>query len=1193
MRYYCFFLLSMITLVSCRHNPEPRDEGGYSEVVCDDPDCIVRFTNDSLPLDSAFNTPSGGLFQALGPDRTGITFFNNVQGTFRLNHYSDPYFLSSAVAVADLNNDGFQDLIFKGSHKSVEIYKNLGGLRFENITARSGVAHTPSAGGISTVDVNGDGLLDIYVSQATPEPRNLLFVNKGNFEFSESASVYGIADTSHTTNTCFFDFDQDGDLDAYLLNHCTDYNDRFRFNLYNKIAAGENTSDKLYVNNGSGKFEDRSLELGINNHSYGLGVSLGDLNQDGNVDLVVGNDYLFPDQVLINRPLGHFSNLLKTSTGRCSLFGMGTDIADINNDGMLDYFTADMNWSDNISNNTIAIVRRRRVFMDGAQNSGYHYQYSHNMLQVSNGDGSFSEQSYLAGLETTDWSWSPLLADFDNDGFKDLFITNGFYHPIHVDQAFWEFELMKAFRQNDYRTFYKILDEHKEDLSHYYYPNKIYRNPGQFPFIDQTQAWGMDFPTQSYGACYADLDNDGDLDIAVANMNQVSFIYENQSENNFLRVKLNFSKNNRDGIGSSVRLHTGSGTQFGIVSPVKGSGGQSETAVHFGLGKDIEPQKLEVLWPNGKTTVHPVHGVNQEIEIDFSTSKHTNQNFYPKAPPSLFRSIKPSTVVAEERDFSDFDKNYALIRKLSSAGPCLASEDINGDGLTDIYVGGGSGFPSQLLIQNQNGVFKRSIQTAFDLDKHHEDAAALFIDVDLDSDLDLVVTSSETENPNQQYYSDGLLRVYKNDGSGHFTRSVNSVPIIPYGLSGLVSYDFDADGDDDLFVGNQIGLDKYPESSSHPKILVNNGGSFSDKTKELAADLMDISTNISSALWSDYDLDGDRDLICVGELSPILIFENHNGQFNLKESPELGNCRGMWNSINGGDFDADGDVDYIIGNWGLNSSLKADSSHPLNAYYGDFDGDGGKETMITHFVQGVEYPIYGFDVFSKILPNFSGCSTYQQYAEMSLLQLVGADAIDGSFNKSATTLESVYLENTGNGFVIHKLPIEAQVSTIFGTLVEDFNQDGVPDVLIQGNFYGTDPTMDRMSESTGVLLLGDHNDSFIPVRSLNSGFWSRKESRALGLISSATSQPLVVSTNFNDTVIFHETLAGLDKMIVLDPKADHIVVKDASGGKYLRELYQGEGYRTQRTKTVLIPGPGSIIEQYDRSGYLIKSSKTQ
>lgn len=1176
-----------MALFSC--NPASEDY----HITCDSPECVIKYTNDSLSLDSAFNTPSNGLFQALGPKRTGITFYNDVQETYLDNHFSNPYFMSSAVAVGDLDNDGLIDLLFKGSHKTLEIYRNLGGLKFENITPTTGIKYARAGGGITVVDINSDGLLDIYLSQASPNPTNLLYINQGNWRFKEMGEKYNLNDTSYTTSSAFFDYDLDGDLDLYLLNHCTDFNDIFRFNLYNKIAAGINTSDKFYVNDGEGRFTEMSKTLGINNHSYGLGLSVGDLNQDGYTDVLVGNDYLFPDQLFVNNSGSGFEDQIRSRTNRTALFGMGTAIADVNNDGYLDFFIAEMGWLDNVKRNTDAILSRSRSIMEHAQQSGYHNQISHNIFQLSNGDGSFSEISNLSGVDASQWSWTPLIADFDNDGFKDIFITNGFNYSANADDSSWEFEIRKTLRLGDPKEFYRTIEGHREGLSRSYFPNFIYQNKDGLSFQNKTDEWGLRFKTQSYGAAYADFDNDGDLDIAVSNINQFSFIYENKAVANYLRVNLIYTDLNKPGIGACVRVSTNAGEALDIVSPMNGFCGQSETILHFGLGKDTAIKSLEVLWPNGLVSSHQINGINQTIELNYSKSFATKKTFYKKPRPRYFSKCNDfNSIVVKEKEFSDFDKNYALIKKMSTLGSCLAVGDIDNDGIEDLFIGGGTNRFGMLLRQTQAGNLIPLDVDALILDKAHEDASAVFIDYDLDGDKDLVVCSSSIENSTTDFYTDGLLRIYTNDGTGRLTRSLNVVPELNNGMSGLSAKDFDKDGDIDLFVGNEFRLDQYPHVSSYPKILVNEAGTYIDKTLTIAPEMSNPSIHLSSALWTDYDNDGDYDLLGVGELNCLSLFNNSGGKFTLVKDSTLNNSRGLWNSINGADFDADGDIDYIIGNWGGNSSMHPSAQEPLTVYFGDFDANGNEETMITHFVQGKEYPIYPFEVFLKLLPNYKKIKTYGEYGKSSLQDLFDNETINGSYSQSANGLKSIYLQNNGpKGFSAKELPFAAQISTIFGILIDDYNQDGFPDVLCHGNFYGTDPTMDRMSESTGTLLLNDGKGWFVPERSINSGFWSRKEARGLVCMNRSGKRPIVLGTNHNDTISCYNFIDGNLILHVIDNTTERIVVDNGKGIRYAREIYVGEGYRSQRSTGILVGKIRSTIEEYDETGKLVKKTK--
>ena len=1114
------------------------------------------------------------LFRILPPGESGITFNNPFIETFEYNLWAFDYSLiGGGVAVGDVNQDGLPDLYFSGNTSPNKLYLNKGGLKFEDISQSAGVDESEGmCAGVSMVDLNEDGWLDIYVSRAGNFPgelrQNLLYINNQDLTFTEKAAEYGLNDSAYTVQTNFLDYDLDGDLDAYVSNHPTDFRDKFKPTGYDKVEKGINFSDHFYRNNGDGTFTDISLEAGINNHGYGLGPTVGDLNQDGWPDLYVCNDFAMNDHIYLNNRQGGFTEKVKGITRKIGQNTMGVDIDDLNNDGFVDMAASDLKMDNYYQQKTFRENNKTADYYQRLTQSGFHYQYPHNTLQLNNGDGTYSEIAEFAGTAATNWSWGPLMVDLDNDGWKDLFVPNGFYIEVHTDQTANFVQLGKSVRKGDKKSYFEYRMQMPR--RHLKYPNFFFRNLGDLTFSDMSSTWSAPIPTCSYGATYADLDGDGDLEVITNNTNQVATIYENQSENllkhHFLKVKLKSEQANRFGWGSLVWVEDPSGAvQMRQMNPIKGYQSSAEPVLHFGLGKQTCISKVYVRWPDGKTdTIF-------NIEPDQTLTFHQEEAKIP--PPSLFSpsqklftDITKETGIAhfhQESAFEDWDREFLIHRKLSRNGPGIAVADVNADGLDDFYVGGAAGYPGSLYIQQVDGTFRISEKNreCFLFDQNFEDMGTAFFDYDSDGDLDLFVASGSNElEPENEFYRD---RIYTNDGNGNFEKDLHAIYYeILVSSSCVIPIDFDRDGDLDLFLGGRVSPAAYP-NAPRSYLLEYKDHRFMDVTASRAPELLSPGM-VTSALWSDYDNDGDPDLILTGEWMSPKIFQNSEGHFKeVTTSLGLDNLTGWWNSISAGDFDLDGDMDYVLGNVGRNMSYKTSEKEPVELFYADFDQNGEMEMVLSYWDRGNRYPWHIFDRMVEKMPFLD--REYPNYHDFGMATL--EDMLDSRSLRKALRLEAktfghvVLLNQSGTGFEVRDLPPLAQISPLMGMIVNDFNGDGLPDVLAHGNFYGFEAKTDRQDAGTGILLLGDGKGNFTGQRSLETGFKSASDARSLALVKRGPEiPPLVLAASSNDSLRAFTWNISPKNWIAPRPEEVSFFIQHPDGRKMKIENYSESGY---------------------------------
>ncbi|MCP9767688.1 RNA-binding protein [Lacihabitans sp. LS3-19] len=1039
------------------------------------------------------------MFTLMPSSQTGIKFKNLISETPDFNILTYGYLYNGGgVSVGDINNDGLQDIYFTGSMVGSRLYLNKGDFEFEEIAQKAGVfAEGLWNTGTTMADVNGDGLLDIYVCRSAAKDsykrKNLLFINNGNLTFTEKADEYGVGDEGYSTQGAFFDYDRDGDLDLYVLNHSVQEYASFR-SVSNDMKKERDPSfeDRLYRND-NGKFKVVNDEAGLvsNVLGFGLGISISDINNDGWSDIYISNDFNEQDYLYINNQNGTFTQSLEKYIGHTSHFSMGSDIADINNDGFTDIMTLDM-WPEG---NT------RQKMVSGPDNydkylllvkNGFYQQSMRNMLHLNNQGKSFSEIGQFSGVSGTDWSWSPLFCDLDNDGFKDIYITNG-VKKDYTNMDFMNFAVQEKMNENNSGVPMSI-DKLLKNIPSSLEENYTYRNNGDLSFSKVNEDWGLNKKSLSNGSAYADLDNDGDLDLVVNNTDLEAFVYRNNSnvltKNNYLKIKLKGENQNTFGIGSKVVLSLGSKTLTQELMPTRGFQSSVAYDLVFGLGIENVVNELKVIWPDGREQILQNVKANQVISLNQADAKNsTPQNTQDSNP--YFNEIVSAGLDKYqhlENEFVDFYREILLPHKLSIQGPKIASGDVNQDGFEDVFVGGAKGQTGVLYFQNATGQFKEQPNSVFALDKNCEDVGILFFDADGDKDLDLYIVSGGNEA--EQNSNELQDRLYMNDGKGKFTKKVEALPVMLVSGSCVEAGDFDSDGDLDLFVGGRLVSGKYP-AAPRSYILQNDGkGNFKDVTSEICPALISPGM-VTDALWSDFNKDGKKDLIVVGEFMPIRTFENTNGKFTENTTKAgLGESNGWWNTIEEGDFDNDGDMDYVLGNFGLNSQLKASAKEPVSLYAKDFDNNGTLDPILCAYNNGENYPVFSKDDISMQLSYLkSRFVNYSEYANQKITEVFKSDELKDALELKAYTFSTSYLENLGNDkFKLNSLPAQAQLAPVNGIVIEDFNNDNKLDIVLGGNFYGTRVKYGRYDASKGTLLLGDGKGGFAISDNIKSGF---------------------------------------------------------------------------------------------------------
>ncbi|WP_198439912.1 VCBS repeat-containing protein [Pareuzebyella sediminis] len=1069
------------------------------------------------------NVELGYLFQLHSAESTGIDFSNILYPSTKLNVISFEYFYNGAgVAVGDINNDGLTDIYFSGNMVSGKLYLNKGDFKFEDITISSGIEdHGKWGTGVSMVDINADGLMDLYLCFSGPygavQRKNMLYINNGDLTFSEKAADYGLDDDAHTTQAAFFDFDRDGDLDAYLLNNMTDRTGP------NVIRPKRNqgqmiNTDKLYRND-DGFFVDVSAQAGILKEGYGLGLAIGDYDQDGWPDVYVSNDYLSNDLLYHNNGDGTFTDVAPVLFKHTSYSSMGCDISDYNNDGLLDIIALDMLPPD----------QKRRAEMIGSINhnrfrseleNGYFPQFMRNSLQVNLGrldqkQIPFSEIGHFAGIESTDWSWSPLFADVDNDGLKDLLITNGYPRDI-TNMDFVSYKANKVLKGSSFNdALLAELAQELENIDGAYLPNFAYKNKGDLTFENVSGSWGFVQNSFSHGAAVADLDNDGDLDYIVNNSYDKAFVYENTlrrlQKNNYLRIKLNHKSPNNNGFGAKITLFQQERVQYQEMYPVRGFQSSVEPIVHFGLGGD-PVDSLQVQWPDGtrQTVLHP--DTDQLLKMDYHPNHKPTKVPQCENGETVFYATDLVKYKHKDAYYCDFDQLPILSHGYSQKGPDISVGDVDNNGLDDFFIGGAKNEPGMLFIQKREGGFEgKKLPSG----RESEDLGSTFFDADGDGDLDLYVTSGSAEYPEGSHrYQD---RLYLNDGHGVFADRTDLLPSMINSTSSVAAADYDQDGDMDLFVGGYVEPEHYGISRSY--VLENRSGTFVDVTDEVSPGLKRLGI-IADAHWADMDDDGFPDLWICGEWLPLTLLKNEQGHHLNDATNEilLGDTVGWWNKMALADLDGDDDLDLVVGNLGLNTPYRSDREHPFSLHMSDFDQNGVQDFLISHNLQGKQVPLnFRNDFLGSLQPFKRRFQDYKSFAGSRWEDIIpnetGAQRID--INTFATS----WIENIDGTYKVHPLPSEAQWAPINGILVFDFDQDGIMDILLSGNSTAQTPFVGYLDAFNGLLLCGKGNNGFVARSVQESGFYMDGEGRDLDLIETGSGKPSVLAAQNNGPLL--------------------------------------------------------------------------
>lgn len=1072
------------------------------------------------------------LFSLLDATQTNVTFKNKVENSKDYNIFSYRNFYNGGgVAIGDINNDGLADIFFTANQGKNQLYLNKGNLEFENITEKSNVGGSNVwSTGLVMVDINSDGFLDIYICNAGnidgDTLKNELYINNGDLTFTEKAAEYNLDERGLTTHAAFFDYDKDGDLDVYILNNSfipvssLNYSNKRElrdrdWNVPNLLKGG---GDKL-LRNDNGKFVDVSESAGIFGSliGFGLGVTVGDVNNDSYPDIYVSNDFYEHDYLYINNQDGTFTESIKDYIAHTSQSSMGADMADINNDGNPDIFVTDMLPEDNKRIKETTQFETYDVYQR-KQSLDFDHQFMQNTLQLNMGNGQMVEIANLSGVSKTDWSWGALIFDMDNDGYKDIFVCNGIYHDL-TNQDFMNFFANDIIQK-------MVLTGKKEEVENIInkmpstpITNYAFKNSGHLEFQNVTESWGFDKLTFSNGAAYGDLDNDGDLDLVINNVNQEAMIYRNNtntmSSNKFIKIKLQGKSPNDYGIGSTIKLFSKDEIILQEVMPSRGFQSSVDYVQTIGIGtRSID--SIQILWPDNSSETFSSIVPNKQY-----TLKQENASFKKlktqKVQPSYLTNINTTLQPHIENNHSDFNYEGLIQHMLSREGPTISAADVNGDGTEDIFVGGAKGQTGQLYIQTASGIFKLKTSRAFEIDKNLEDTASAFFDVDSDGDLDLVVGSGGNEVEDEKNYE---TRIYLNDGKGNFSKSKNTIQSTFHNASVIVPYDFDGDGDMDMFIGSRSVPAVYGISAKQ-QLLENNGnGEFKDVTNSKAYAFKNLGM-VTDACWYDFDGDGKKDLIVTQDWGSPKIFRNTGKQ--LVDFPtDLESFKGWWNTVQVADVNKDGLPDLVLGNNGLNLPYRPSNEKSLKMYVNDFDNNGTIEQIITETVDGKDYPILTkHELTAQIVSLKKKNLKFSDYASKPISELFPNEILAQSIIREVNTSESVIALNTGKGhFKVAPLPAQVQFSSVNAISILDVNKDGNLDVLLGGNNYNFKPQYTRLDANRGSLLLGDGKGGFSWVDEVKSGFLVDGEVKTISAFKGIKQTLVVVGINNGQPKIF-------------------------------------------------------------------------
>ena len=1060
-------------------------------------------------------------FEKLSSDVTGINFSNiitpDIETSENLFDY-DYFYNGSGVGIADINNDGLKDVLFTANQEMNKLFLNKGNLTFEDITESSNInsKNKKWSSGVTFADVNNDGWLDIYISQGGPydsnSRKNLLLINNQDLTFTEKAEEYGLDDNGISTQSAFFDFDKDGDLDCVVMNENEFYGyDPISFfkKYENKSVLMENSSH-LYEQK-DGKFINITEKAGLLSPTFGLGLCISDINNDNWPDIYIANDYYVKDAMYINNQDGTFTNQIKKSTKQISFYGMGVDIEDINNDNLSDIFVLDMASSDHVRSKTLMASMNTSNFDLITNKLDQHYQYMFNSLQLNLGNDKYHNISHQLNIAKTDWSWAGLIFDYNLDGNEDIFVTNG-YRKYGSDN---DSRIRISETKKEYNN--KVPIEMKkrlyDELPSEKLSNLLYRNEGNLTFSEVGNNSALNDPSFSNGAAYADLDNDGDLEIIVNNIDEQAFIYKNLSiENklgNYLKIRANgiLSENFAKGT-----LYFGNNSRVKEFKRVRGYLSSVSDELHFGLGKVSKIDSLVVEWSSGKKEVLYEIDVNQTITVNEKNSEFIENE--KDESKQIFSRINDFIEYAHnENEFDDFSTEILLPYKQSTLGPFISAGDVNNDGKDDVFIGGAHKQNSKIYISNENGLIERNIKS-FQDDSGNEDMESVFIDIDNDNDLDLYVVSGGNEFVNRSVeLSD---RIYLNDGNGNFKRDIQE-DIDNYTISGktVISIDYDNDGDNDIIVGNRIQTRKYP--IHEPSIIYENiSGKFYNNTYNVAPEFENFGI-VNKIISTDFNNDGWDDFIAVGEWTNIGLFLNENGKFrNINNESNLENLFGLWFNILETDVNNDGLKDYLIGNIGENSKYKTSMEKPLKIFGSDFDGNGTHDLVLSYKYEGNYVPLRGKECSTQQMPFISEkIPTFEEFANASIEEIYGEEIVD-AYERKVTSFESIILINKGeNKFEIEKLPPLAQSIPILTSETYDINEDGYEDVIVGGNIYNTEVETPRLDNQFALLLISDKNKNYSAIGPDKSGLYLSGNTKSLKIIDRKNPKLLVANNNSN------------------------------------------------------------------------------
>ena len=1117
---FWLLLLCLLTTAQCRKSQDATmPESNMAET--EKAESIARFT-------------------LMPPEKTGVLFSNKLKEDYNYNILSYWYLYNgSGVAIGDVNGDTWPDFYLTSLFGPNRLYINLGNFTFLDVTRLSGVAAAEGLKtGVSMADINGDGRLDIYVCRTSRTDdgmkTNHVFINKGNQEikgvpfpvFEDQAAALGLADNCNSNYGSFFDFDRDGDLDLFLLNHRVGFKDAAKIRM-NKQPDGSLKrvtapatpfeSNRLYRND-NGHFTDITQQSGLVNSAFGLSVVPADINQDGWLDLFVANDFIEPDAIYINNQNGTFTDHYSEYFRHTSLTSMGSDVTDINNDGLPDFVILDMKVKDPIRYKQIANMMQYDRYNLLVQN-GYGRQDGRNMLQLNTGNNSWVDIGQYAGMAATDWSWTPVVGDFDNDGWKDMYITNGYRRDItdldytnFVRDSIMETKGINPQQFPDIYDYLKYIPEQRIS-------NFLYINNHNLTFSDQTKSAGMHLPSFSNGAAYADLDKDGDLDLIVQNFEDPVYLYRNDVTNtNWLQIDPRVANSAQPALGTKAEVRTGGKSQYQELITSKGFLSASEALMHFGLGQTTTADTIILTWPDGTSEIKTGINGNQRLVWKKGDGKPYKAS-KPAPPKALFTNVpSPAKWIHRENTFVDFKREKLLPYMLSAEGPCISVGDLNGDKLEDIFAGNGAGFPASILLQNASGSFTDIPEHAFALDAAFESCGSVLEDFNGDGDLDLAVVSGGNASPeNAPEY---MVRLYDNDGKGQFTRLAD-FPDIRTNAGAILALDFDQDGDKDLIIGGRCTPGKFP-IAPRSFMLRNDQGKFSDITGTVFPDLTHLGM-ISCIRAGDLDQDGKVEIVVAGEWMPISIFSFDGNVFhNVTSSYGLEKSSGWWKCITLDDMDGDGDIDIVAGNIGLNHRLLASEQQPATLVVNDFDGNGSLDPIFCYYYQDKLYPYAGRDAIISQIPMLKKkFIKYAVYSQATISDLFSKQALEASTYLYSNTFETRLYKNENKKFVVAPLPYQVQLSPMYDIMIRDFNGDGKKDMLMAGNFLYAETETGEMDAGLGTLLLQRADGTFAYINNRDHGFWANGEARELHTIHTGDGKEAILTANNRGPLEIH------------------------------------------------------------------------